>query len=106
MLILLSLIGCGVMTRTLDADNIITNYEWFYDASNNIMSRQKQISDTTAMMAVAKGDMLDRLTIELMGQKQSCRDLVAEYNSNASKSNRSIFMANNLPNSFDLEVCE
>ena len=96
-----------VISKTFDADNMIHNYEFFHDANNNVMARTAQIKGHRAIIADNK-DVSEqtRLRIELAAIQQSCRDLVARYNSNATKVNRSIFMGRTAPTNINPETCE
>lgn len=97
----------AVVNKTLDTNNIITKYEWFYDTSNAINSRVAQIkSHKTLRDAEQAGAEKSRLSIELAGMQQSCRDMVASYNANAAKANVSIFKTDTTPSSFSLSICE
>lgn len=96
-----------VITKTFDADNMINNYEWYYEASNQVKARTAQI---TAHKSIVK-DNTDpsertRLRVELSAMQQSCRDLVGRYNANATKVNRAIFMGREAPTSLDPQICE
>lgn len=99
-----------VISRTMDTDNIIRNYEWFHDANNGIKARVGQILDMDAQVAEAAKDgdkrEMARLRVDLGATRQSCRDLVAQYNANATKTNRAIFMGREAPESQDPGVCE
>lgn len=96
-----------VVTRTMQTDNIINNYEWFYDSYHQIRSRINQIKQHKSFL---KGDNSKdekvNLRIELAGMQQSCRDLVEKYNSNSSKVNRDIFKSKSLPHTLDIQICE
>lgn len=96
-----------VIAKTFDADNIISNYEWYRDAWGNIQSKKSQIGQFKGML---KGESdkaeANRLRIELAAIQQSCRDLANRYNANASKMNRNIFMGTTVPNSVDTGGCE
>lgn len=96
-----------VINRTLDTNEIIAGYEWFYDASAAYDARIAQIK---AHSALAKGELdrpeLHRLNIELMGMRQVCRDLATKYNANSEKMNKAIFKSNNLPERLSLVACD
>jgi hypothetical protein len=95
-----------VLKRTLDADHMINNYEFFRDANNQVIARIGQISSHKKILA----DNTDigertRLRIELAAMQQSCRDLVAKYNANVQKINRNIFRGD-APASLNISSCE
>lgn len=95
-----------IITKTLDADNVIFNYEYFRDKYAAIEGMQPQIdavqaerdaiastygtpatwsSDTQALHA--------KLSAQLTGLTNKRTRMVQEYNGNASKANKSIFLA-------------
>lgn len=96
-----------VISKTLETDNIISNYEFFHDAWNSIQARVNQKNSHKGFLAL-ENDPAEktRLRIELAAIQQSCRDLVAKYNANATKTNRSIFMGREAPAAIDPSSCE
>lgn len=98
-----------VITKTLDTNNIIYNYEWFHDTAQAYGARVAQIvSHKRAMAQVPADDRaeLNRYRIELEGMRQSCRDLAARYNANALKVNRAVFKDPRTPPQLFLEACD
>lgn len=96
-----------VITKTLDTNNIISSYEFFHDANNQAKARVAQIAGHKAILK----DTIDsaeksRLRIELSAIQQGCRDLVGKYNANATKTNKSIFMGREAPESLNPAICE
>lgn len=110
----LFLLGCralnaadGVADRVADPDKIIHDYEWFHTASTRVESRVAQVAATREMIAAeADAGEVRRLKVELAGQQQSCRELVADYNANAQKMTVGIFKGWSLPDSIDPNECE
>lgn len=95
-----------VINKTLETNNIITNYEAFIDIKNNFDARMDQIKTyQTVVEATTDSSEKSRLIVELSAMKQSCRELAARYNANSSKMNRNIFKANNLPETLSIEEC-
>lgn len=96
-----------VVSKTLETDNIIASYEWFYDANAQFDSRRGQIR-THVGMASAEKDAVERarLNIELAAMRQSCRDLATKYNANSEKANKSLFKSRGLPESLSINNCE
>jgi hypothetical protein len=108
----------GVILPLTTADNIIHNYEWFHDADTQIGAKIRQI---TAYKELLRGKNIksiknikniddqaemNRLRIDFFGMQQSCRDLVARYNANSAKANRSIFKSGDLPEHILISVCD
>jgi len=101
------LTGCGVAERTFDADNMIHNYEWFYDTYNAVEAKRPLIETHKSYLAEETDpDEKFRLRMELTGMQQSCRNMVADYNANASKANVSIFQGRDVPGRLSLTVCD
>ena len=97
----------GVVKKTLDSNNVIHNYEWFYDTNAAIESRVGQIKSHKELVAGAtEASERSVLNMELAAMKQTCRDLVTKYNANTEKANRSLFKSNGLPESFNISTCE
>lgn len=96
-----------VVSKTFDADNILYNYEWFYDAYGNLRARTAQAQQFKKLLA-EETDPIEkpRLRMELAAIQQSCRDLARRYNANAEKANRSIFMGRGVPAIFNTGECE
>lgn len=96
-----------VITKTFDADNMITNYEYYRDAHGNFQARTSQVRQFKKML-IDEPDLQERsrLRIETAAIQQSCRDLARRYNANAAKINRSIFMGTNVPYNLNAEDCE
>ena len=99
-----------IVKKTLDADNVIYNYEYFKQAFQDIKAMDLKIA--TAQSAVEefnksagpreKWDFRDkdessRLNSNLVGAKNVRNDMVATYNARSKMVNRSIFMGRDVP---------
>lgn len=94
-----------VLQETLKTNNIINNYEMFFDLNAGYARRVADIESQRLMLEGATGAELNRLKIELVGLQQVCRDLVTRYNAASEKENRALFKANNLPESLEIATC-
>lgn len=96
-----------VINRTLETDNIIFNYERFFNVNASYKARVAQINEYRPVIA-EETDLGEkaRLRTELSAMKQSCRELAQGYNADASKLNRALFRDRNLPEQLDEGVCE
>ena len=98
--------------ETIDADNVIYNYEWFKQQHEDVQAIDAKILDADSNLASFKkelGDRADwhredreevsRLNAVCLGLKNQRADMVSEYNARSRMANRSIFKANdvNLP---------
>lgn len=96
-----------VINRTLETDNIINNYEWFHDANAAYKTRVSQIQDFRSMLKETSNEQeKNRIRTDVAAIRQSCRDLATRYNANATKSNRSIFMGRETPETLSMEACD
>lgn len=96
-----------VAQKTLQTDNIIFNYERFFDINAKFVARVAQIKDQRSFYE-AETDPAEktRLRMELSAMKQSCRDLVTEYNADSQKMNRNLFKDKDLPFELNISDCE
>ena len=97
----------AVVNKTLDTNNIIHKYEWFYDTSEVFKTRANQVAQYKAFLAdeTNKGEKR-LLRTELAGIQQVCRDLAAKYNANSQKMNVSVFKGWGLPDKLNNRRCE
>lgn len=98
----------GVVSKTLDPNNIIARYEWYHDAYGTFKTRVNQIKVSKGDMSSTGNDPAEtaRLRMELRAQQQNCRQLAEQYNANATKTNQSIFMGREAPSRLDASMCE
>jgi len=98
------------MEKTLDSDNIILNYEYFKDQHRAILAMDQKIKiaqDALDKFEKDAGPRKDwdlrdkeehsRLTANVTGTMNMKKDMVAQYNANASKTNKNIFMGKDVP---------
>lgn len=81
-----------VVAKTIDADNVIYNYEWFRQQYQDVSAIDGKIATMEAGAAAASGDEKTRLTSVVLGLKTKRQQMVADYNARASMANRSIFI--------------
>lgn len=96
-----------VLSKTMQTDNIIQSYEWFYDVNAGYDARLGQIKQFKAFYheETDKGEK-SRLRIDLASVQQTCRDLATKYNANSQKMNKSIFKGWTLPDVLKQSTCE
>ncbi len=96
-----------VVDKTLDANNVINTYEWFFDNKAAFDSRLAQIKSFKEMIKESKGEEKSKLKMELSAMQQSCRELANKYNGNSQKLNQKIFKdKEQLPSNLDSLACE
>jgi len=108
--------GAKVVEKTLDADNIIYNYEWFKQRNQDILAIDSKVRGADEAVSMFKedagprkdwrrGDREEsfRLSSILLGLKQQRADMAAEYNARSEMANRSIFRTGDLPESVPIE---
>lgn len=110
--------AADVVNKTVDADNMIYNYEWFKQRHESIDAidfkiRAQQLS--VEDFEKSAGDRKDwhredreehaRLSTILTGLRQQRADLAAEYNARSRMANRSIFKSGDveLPESIPVD---
>lgn len=104
-----------VIEKTIDADNVIANYEWFKKRSQDIRSIDAKIDSAKGAadhFAEACGPRPEwkredreehaRLSSIHIGLLQQRNDLAAEYNARTEMQNRSLFKTSDLPESFPI----
>lgn len=96
-----------VINKTLETNNILTNYELFHDESKQFEARVSQIAEQRGFFDKETDPAeRSRLRMEMAAQQQSCRELVADYNANSLKLNRQLFKDRGLPPVLDASRCE
>lgn len=97
----------AVVEKTLNSDNVLNNYEWFFDTNAQYESRRGQITAHAGLVKVEQDQKeRSRLNMELAAMRQSCRDMAAKYNANSEKANKSIFKSKGLPEALNINTCE
>jgi hypothetical protein len=99
-----------VFEKTVDADNMIYNYEWFKSRVQDIWSMDRKIVIARGELASflegagprEKWDFRDkeeaaRLRTNYIGICNVRSDMVAEYNARSRMANRAIFMGKDVP---------
>lgn len=95
-----------VLDKTLDTNNVIQSYEWFYDVNASYKARRNQVEQFNILFSEEEDKAEKRkLRIELAAMQQSCRELVTKYNANSEKMNKSIFKGWSLPDILLIETC-
>lgn len=109
----------GVVEKTLNADNALSNYEQFKDLYNGAKQQAMNIQNAEESIAKIKEtygestswpeDIRDEYNFQnqtIEGYKQQYQRTVSDYNSNASKLNRNLFKDKNLPSELPLDYNE
>lgn len=94
-------------TKTYNADNIIHNYNWFYEYNAQFNIRTNQIKTYKSYLK-DESDKKEqrRLRTELNGMQQACRNLVEKYNAASTKINTAVFKGDSLPSKLSINRCE
>lgn len=95
-----------VLRETLQTQNIIDNYELFFDLNAGFERRVADINSYRELLNDATGDEATRLRIEFKGLQQTCRDIATRYNAASAKQNRAVFKSSDLPYTLNLASCE
>lgn len=95
-----------VINKTLQTDNIIQSYEWFYDVNAAYIARYSQVKQYKDILSSETDkDEKYRIRTELAAMQQTCRDLATKYNANSEKMNKSIFKGWELPATLSYSNC-
>lgn len=95
-----------VISKTLETDNIIQSYEWFYDVDAAYKARYNQVVQYKQLyQGETDKDEKYRIRTELAAMQQTCRDLATKYNANSEKMNKSIFKGWALPETLSQTAC-
>lgn len=99
-----------VMERTLDADNMLRNYEWFKQQVQDVKAIDKRLATYRARLEafVADAGPRDRWSFEdkqevarlnavIGGLEGQRAQMVADYNARTQMENRDLFRTNDLP---------
>lgn len=99
-----------IIDKTIDADNVIYNYEWFHREYNDLQAMTPKLENAQAELkgfedsagprtAWTFEDKQEhaRLSSIMLGLKNQRATIVADYNAHASMSNREIFIGRSLP---------
>lgn len=102
--------GAEIIDKTLDADNVLYNYEWFKQQNqdfNALVIKIKVAEDAVKIFKEDAGKRKDwtfedktessRLQSISSGLKYQIEDLVAKYNARSEMANRNIFKDGVLP---------
>lgn len=100
-----------IVNKTIDADNVIYNYEWFHRQYGDILAMEPKLVTADAALKsfeASAGPRADwdfddkqehaRLASIVLGLQNQRAEMVQRYNAHAEMSNRSIFIGRNLPN--------
>jgi hypothetical protein len=100
--------GTKYVTNVLNADNVIHNYERFFDYKREYDTRVSQITAMKQQLITFTTDKqeLVRITQELAAVRMSCLTLANTYNNDSSKLTREYFKSNSLPSTLSSEACE
>ena len=83
--------GHDIIDKTINADNIMYNYQWFYDQYNAIKAQKANLN------------AVDSKSMEYSGMIMVLNRNIAEYNSKSSQINRNLWKAPGLPQTISLE---
>lgn len=96
-----------VLNKTIETNNIIFNYERFFDLNSNFDSRVSQVNQYKLLVS-NETDKQEKINLrtELAGMQQSCRELANKYNADSQKLNVGLFKDRNLPYTLNATLCE
>lgn len=98
-----------IVSKTLDADNVLANYEWFKQTYRDVLALEQQAKNAESSRTVfvtqvgprpwdyqtsAEYARLNAVVLGLVNQRQN---LVAQYNARSAMMNRALFKGHDLP---------
>ena len=99
-----------IIDKTIDADNVLYNYEWFKQQWRSVNAIDRKIeaqqsavnrfeSSAGPRTDWTRADKIEhaRISSIVTGLEQQRADMVATYNARAAMANRQIFMGNDCP---------
>ena len=99
-----------IVEKTLDADNVLYNYEWFKQTYQDVKAIDLKIGNAKVGVNQFKTDAgprvdwtfedkneYSRLNAIVLGLKNQREDVVAQYNARSKMANRAIFKSGELP---------
>lgn len=105
-----------IIEKTIDADNVIYNYEWFERQNEAIKSIDKKIRNAQNQVESFESSLGERkdwdredkiehsrLSSIVLGLKQQRNDIASEFNARSKMRNREIFKSRNLPERIELD---
>ena len=112
--------GYGIIDKTLNADNVLFNYEQFHDLYQgakqqavNIFNSKNQINNLKETYGEDASKYTKDVRSDLSFQQQTLegyllqyQKIVSEFNSNSKKLNRELFKAKELPYQLPLDYKE
>jgi len=87
-----------VVNKVVNADAIVSNYEWFHDQYNAIKATQKKVDIAKNALDAAKGtDAYQNRSTEYYGVQMVLQGMIGEYNSKSKQITRNLWKAKDLP---------
>lgn len=102
--------AADVIEKTLDANNVLANYEWFKTQYNDWEAIKSKVQQAENSVAIFKTDAGERSNWTFEDKQESARlqsiadglryqkeDIEAKYNARSKMLNRNLFKTNDLP---------
>ena len=102
--------GADIIDKTMNADNVLYNYEWFKQQNQDFTALSIKIENSEKSVVTFKEEAgarsdwtyedkneYSRLVSISDGLKYQIEDLVAKYNARSEMANRTLFKDNDLP---------
>lgn len=100
----------AIASKTLDADNVIANYEWFHQQFEDINANGQRLGaarDALSSFEASVGDRSawkfddrqewNRLHMIVLGLEGARAEMIATYNARTEMQNRDLFRGSDLP---------
>lgn len=90
-----------IIKQTVNANNIIYNYEWFHQTYSDIKATRIKIAN--ANLSIKESTEKDKWITIRNGLSNYMQDLISQYNAKSKMINRKLFKSDSLPYRFEFE---
>lgn len=102
-IIAISLSACS----RVNENNIVESYEWFKATTSAVDAKVAMIKNHNAIVQASVGEAKDKAMLELAGLKQSCIDLIGQYNGKAAMITRGgLALPSGMPAELSMSICQ
>lgn len=103
MAVAVSLAACS----RINENNIVESYEWFKATTSAVDAKVAMIKNHNTIVQSSVGEAKDKALLELAGLKQSCIDLIGQYNGKAAMITRGgLALPSGMPTELSMSICQ
>lgn len=95
----------GISRSTFNADNVLSNYEYFYSTYHEIKSAISQYNNYTNLIGSSTNeDDRSRFQVEQNGTFAYINQMAQQYNARSRMKNRNLFKGKDVPYSIEFKI--